>query len=71
MIGRCLRSHLLSTEATCVMLVQVPSIWWADPVGAILISMYIIYSWAIISKSQVRPCSTPPESVDCLTVVLC
>ena len=29
-------------------------VWWIDPAGAILISMYIIWSWMLICKSQVR-----------------
>ena len=28
-------------------------VWWIDPAGAILISCYIIFSWGMISKSQV------------------
>ncbi|KAK9824789.1 hypothetical protein WJX74_008956 [Apatococcus lobatus] len=43
----------LTAIGTATLAILVPSIWWVDPVGAILISMYIIYSWAIISKSQV------------------
>ena len=27
--------------------------WWIDPVGGILISLYIIYSWGAICKEQV------------------
>ena len=29
-------------------------VWWIDPAGAILISCYIIWSWMLICKSQVR-----------------
>lgn len=28
--------------------------WWIDPLGGILISLYIIYSWGAICKEQVR-----------------
>lgn len=28
-------------------------VWWIDPAGAILISLYIIWSWAVICKGQV------------------
>ena len=28
-------------------------VWWFDPVGAILISLYIIWSWMCILKGQV------------------
>ena len=28
--------------------------WWIDPVGGILISLYIIYSWGAICKEQVH-----------------
>ena len=27
--------------------------WWIDPLGGILISLYIIYSWGAICKEQV------------------
>ena len=30
-------------------------VWWFDPAGAILISAYIIWSWACILKGQVHP----------------
>ena len=33
-------------------------VWWFDPVGAILISAYIIWSWACILKGQVHPLTT-------------
>ncbi len=32
-----------------------PKVWWVDSVGAILISLYIIWSWARILQGQVRP----------------
>ena len=31
-----------------------PSIWWFDPVGALLISLYIIWCWVTIGHEQVR-----------------
>jgi len=34
-------------------------VWWFDPVGAILISLYIIWSWMCILKGQVSPQSVP------------
>lgn len=30
------------------------SVWWLDPSGAVLISLYIIRSWVIICWQQVR-----------------
>ena len=33
-------------------------VWWIDPAGAILISCYIIFSWGMISKSQVTQALT-------------
>lgn len=30
-----------------------PALWWADPVGALLISAYIITSWTVIAKQQI------------------
>ena len=32
--------------------------WWIDPVGGILISLYIIYSWGAICKEQVLSTNT-------------
>ncbi|KAK9799415.1 hypothetical protein WJX73_005545 [Symbiochloris irregularis] len=29
-------------------------VWWIDPAGAILISLYIIWSWAVICKGQIE-----------------
>ena len=49
-------------------------VWWIDPAGAILISCYIIFSWGMISKSQVTLAMTSsaycfssaaPESRSC------
>ena len=31
----------------------VPSAWWVDPAAAIVISLYILYSWYQISMEQV------------------
>ena len=42
--------------------------WWIDPAGAILISCYIIFSWGMISKSQVTLAwtgSAAPEPRSC------
>ena len=33
---------------------QFPQVWWVDPAGAILISAYIIFSWAVILRNQAR-----------------
>ena len=31
-----------------------PSLWFLDPVGAIIISLYIIYSWYVTGKEQIE-----------------
>jgi cation diffusion facilitator family transporter len=31
-----------------------PSLWWIDPVGAIVISLYIIYSWYHTGREQIE-----------------
>jgi cation diffusion facilitator family transporter len=31
-----------------------PSLWWLDPVGAVVISLYIIYSWYTTGKEQIE-----------------
>lgn len=35
-------------------------VWWFDPAGAILISLYIIWSWMCILKGQARTPTTWP-----------
>ena len=35
-------------------------VWWFDPLGAILISLYIIWSWMCILKGQARNPTTCP-----------
>ena len=44
-----------------------PSLWFLDPVGAILISVYIIYSWYETGKEQIEHLtgkSAPTELID-------
>lgn len=46
---------------------QVPKVWWLDPAGAVVISLYIIYSWIRISKGQVDKIlgkTAPPEFIE-------
>lgn len=31
-----------------------PSLWWVDPVGAVVISLYIIYSWYHTGQEQIE-----------------
>ena len=44
-----------------------PSLWWVDPVGAILISFYIIHSWYTTGKEQIEQLTgkvAPVEFID-------
>jgi len=44
-----------------------PSFWWVDPVGAILISFYIIHSWYSTGKEQIEQLTgkaAPEEFID-------
>lgn len=44
-----------------------PSLWFLDPLGAILISIYIIHSWYATGKEQIEQLtgkSAPPELVE-------
>ena len=34
-------------------------VWWIDPAGAIVISLYIVWSWMVICKGQVPPGALP------------
>ncbi len=45
--------------------------WWIDPVGGILISLYIIYSWGAICKEQVSCIVVAHQSLLPLAVSLC
>jgi divalent metal cation (Fe/Co/Zn/Cd) transporter len=43
------------------------SLWWVDPVGAIAISLYIIYSWYETGKEQIEQLtgkSAPEELIE-------
>lgn len=43
------------------------SLWWVDPVGAIIISLYIIYSWYQTGKEQIEQLtgkSAPEELIE-------
>lgn len=44
--------------------------WWIDPVGGILISLYIIYSWGAICKEQVGCIAAAHQSLLLLVVSL-
>ena len=44
--------------------------WWIDPVGGILISLYIIYSWGAICKEQVSCIAVAHQSLLPLAVSL-
>lgn len=37
----------------------VRDVWWVDPVGAILISCYIVWSWVSIAKEQMNQMVRP------------
>jgi len=44
-----------------------PNMWWFDPTGAILMSIYIAVSWVFIAKEQIEMLvgkSAPPEFVE-------
>ncbi len=47
------RARLLQLS-TRLHALQARQVWWIDPAGAILISAYIIFSWALILRNQVR-----------------
>lgn len=44
-----------------------PSLWWVDPVGAVIISLYIIYSWYHTGQEQIEQLtgkSAPQEFIE-------
>jgi divalent metal cation (Fe/Co/Zn/Cd) transporter len=44
-----------------------PSLWWVDPIGAVIISLYIIYSWYHTGKEQIEQLtgkSAPQEFIE-------
>ena len=47
-------SGSLADKHTLCARAQFPQVWWVDPAGAILISAYIIFSWAVILRNQAR-----------------
>ena len=53
--------------AALLLALQSPSLWFLDPVGAILISLYIIYSWYETGKEQIEQLtgkSAPDDFID-------
>jgi divalent metal cation (Fe/Co/Zn/Cd) transporter len=43
---------LLSVALPIVLAAKVTSVWWADPIGAIIISIYIIATWSCMTWEQ-------------------
>ena len=43
-------------------------VWWIDPLGGILVSAYIIYSWALICKGQGKTATCPGKVAAALAV---
>lgn len=44
-----------------------PSFWWMDPIGAILLSVYIAFSWVFIAREQIEMLvgkAAPPEFIE-------
>jgi cation diffusion facilitator family transporter len=48
----CLSNGVAAGALLCA--VKAPHLWFLDPIGAILISMYIIYSWFTTGKEQIE-----------------
>mmetsp|Transcript_12120 Transcript_12120/g.16512 ORF Transcript_12120/g.16512 Transcript_12120/m.16512 type:complete len:351 (-) Transcript_12120:304-1356(-) len=40
--------------STAIVADKFPIVWWLDPIGALIISLYIICSWIMILKEQVQ-----------------
>ncbi len=50
------------------------SYWWMDPVGAVLISLVIIYRWGGIMAEQIRKIvgyTAPPEYIEEVQIAKC
>jgi cation diffusion facilitator family transporter len=59
-------SNAVAAIALCAALAS-PDLWFLDPVGAIIISLYIIYSWYETGKEQIEQLtgkSAPDEFID-------
>jgi cation diffusion facilitator family transporter len=64
-------SNLVAAAALFAALLS-PDLWFLDPVGAILISIYIIYSWYETGKEQIEQLtgkSAPDEFIDELNIL--
>ena len=60
-----LSNGVAATALICA--VQWPSLWFLDPVGAVIISVYIIYSWYTTGKEQIEHLtgkSAPEEFIE-------
>jgi len=59
-------SNAVAAIALCAALAS-PDLWFLDPIGAIIISLYIIYSWYETGKEQIEQLtgkSAPDEFID-------
>jgi len=60
-----LSNGVAATALLCA--VRAPSLWFLDPIGAIIISLYIIYSWYTTGKEQIEHLtgkSAPEEFIE-------
>lgn len=60
-----LSNGVAATALLCA--VRAPSLWFLDPVGAVIISLYIIYSWYTTGKEQIEHLtgkSAPEEFIE-------
>jgi cation diffusion facilitator family transporter len=48
----CLSNTVAAVALLCVL--KSPSLWFIDPVGAVFISLYIIYSWYVTGREQIE-----------------
>ena len=58
-------SNLVAIATAAVATYRPETLWWADPMGGILISVYIVIAWSRITVNQIRKIigETAPEDV--------
>lgn len=62
----------VAAAVTAAAAVQIDNAWWCDPVGAILISAYILWRWIDIARLQIEKivgCAAPESFIEQLSSI--
>eukprot|EP00762_Andalucia_godoyi_P003999 ANDGO_05621.mRNA.1 Metal tolerance protein 3 len=66
------RNDIFTSSAICVGIVTTQYVWWLDAVGAILLALYIMFNWVMVSLENLKTLSgssADPDTLRFLTYV--